>query len=112
MIDFVWLVKNEQHKLLAQQKKLLDDFANACKAIVKTINVPAEGLTLEQIEQEVHNLPARSALVFLSPIPAFILMAMDAGFEVYAFHNDKRTKKVLPDGRVIMTVPDDGWVLI
>jgi hypothetical protein len=62
-------------------------------------------------------------IVFVSPVPALLLMAagtvnderLNAAShisQVFVFHNDRREKIELPDGRIISRVADTGWRLI
>lgn len=67
-----------------------------------------------------------TAVVFVSPIPYMIkrlsqlAMCPEMGDEggvfeeygVFVFHNDKREKKKLDNGKVIYTVAKDGWEII
>ena len=68
-----------------------------------------------------------NAVVFASPIPFMLkylakrsIRAEYLGdhaeeselYKVLVFHNDKREKKELPDGRIIQTVAATGWQLI
>ena len=50
--------------------------------------------------------------MFASPVPALIALAQRAGVEVKVLHNDKREKKELPNGKIIMTVAQAGWVIV
>lgn len=72
--------------------------------------------------------PAESpgnAIVFVSPIP-FLLKELAVRsitgdvmenstkklYNVLVFHNDRREKKELPDGRIIQVVAHEGWQLV
>lgn len=113
------VILNEQHSLKPEQEQLLLGKFEA----FEILPVPSEGWTLEQITDIANNLFAtQNTIVFASPIPAMIAMlsrwyGMLEGvyqmghFPVYVFHNDHREKKELPNGKVIMTVADTGWVL-
>jgi len=102
-----FVVKNEQHSLLPEQERiLLDKFKR-----FEFINIPANGLTAEQIK-ELYNKHIDDTIIFLSPIPLFLKYRYEnVNCETYLFHNDKREKKELPNGRVIMTVAKTGWKL-
>lgn len=126
------LIINEQHTLLPQQEKLLKEQFDTWE----TIKVPAAGWTRREMDDFMdelvgyHELPT---LIMVSPIPYLIrewaaISAYAFGYQdgydgsgyhggtgtsrVLLFHNDRREKKELPDGRVIYTVAKDGWELI
>ena len=112
------VIINEQHTLLPDQERILLEKFGA----FELVKVPATGWTLEQIEEVCASLTG--IVVFVSPIPAMIKILArrsgqdegrfdgEVGDSVFVFHNDHREKKALPDGRVIMTVAQDGWVLV
>ena len=72
--------------------------------------------------------PAESpgnAVVFVSPIPYLLKelatksirgdyeeLATRRIYDVLVFHNDRREKKELPDGRIIQVVAREGWQLV
>lgn len=76
-------------------------------------DVPSEGWTLQQQKEKVSELLETSEIVvFASPIPAMIkFTVLLRTSDVLIFHNDVREKKELPNGRIIMTVAKEGWVL-
>jgi len=96
---------NEQHSLMNEQVAILDGLFNwSVKA------VPASGWSLSQMREVLQELKAFDGeVVFASPIPA-LLMGMEGGG--FLFHNDRREKKELPNGKVIMTVAQTGWQLV
>lgn len=123
------VVINEQHKLLDAQKQILNEkFEN-----LEFLKVPADGWTLEDIKEIENKLKISQGIesvVFVSPIPVLIAaLSVGVGFDhgfahnpnanhigdtpmVFIFHNDKREKIELPDGRIINKISDDGWQLI
>jgi len=125
---FVFL--NEQHSLMEEQSKLLDEEFDSWTIV----SVPAHGLSLaeqKEIAQKVGNKVGAIdysegidvTFVFASPVP-FLLkemsvnskqdgtFGMDYLYDVRVFHNDKRDKKELPNGKVIFTVAKEGWQLV
>jgi hypothetical protein len=122
---------NEQHKLLPEQKKILDMkyWDNW-----ELFSVPAEGWTLKEIDKIAETFQSGEIAIFVSPIPALISrLAFSSGawsFEesinhqpdsvycggVWVFHNDHRVSKEVPDGkggvRIIKTVAPTGWQLV
>ena len=110
---------NEQHKLLPEQKELLD--SKFPKYKVKSI--PAEGWTREEMETITDELVGRT-VVFVSPIPLLIReLSVISGAEmqqdfrnkeftkVFLFHNDKREKKEI-NGKIISVISKTGWELV
>jgi len=118
------VVLNEQHKLLDNQKEVLQQkYSN-----FNIYPVPAEGWSLREMKEIQKELFAylqkRYDVIFASPIPALLLMlskdyyhlwgwsdGLSCGGQIYVFHNDKREKKEV-NGRIITTVAQDGWQLV
>jgi hypothetical protein len=106
----IFVIKNEQHALFEEQVQLLrDQFGTYIE-----YPVPAHGWTLEEMQEHIAFLYENAdVVIFASPIPYMIKsLARYNTLSVYVFHNDKREKKVLPDGRVIQTVASTGWQLV
>jgi len=111
------VILNEQHTLLPEQQKILDHEYG--QDGWELFNVPAEGWTLKEMGDLAIMMSTRN-VVFVSPIPALMKLIADrdvckwdghqASFRV--FHNDRREKKELPNGKVIMTVAKEGWELV
>ena len=99
------IILNEQHSLMNEQVTILDGlFDWSVKA------VPASGWHLSQMREVLQELKSFDGeVVFASPIPA-LLMGMEGGG--FLFHNDRREKKELPNGKIIMTVAQTGWQLV
>lgn len=99
------VILNEQHKLMDEQVAILDGlFDWSVKA------VPASGWSLSQMREVVQELKAFDGeVVFASPVPALLMGMEGRGF---LFHNDRREKKELPNGKVIMAVAQTGWQLV
>lgn len=122
---------NEQHNLLDEQKEILDAEFNK----FDIVKVPSTGWSLEQMNEVVSILEDMTILqdkkvrvVMLSPIPVMVMKlgalagfldykmdntddTSNGGFDIFVFHNDSRDKKELPNGRIIYTVAEKGWVL-
>lgn len=109
---------NEQHYLLPGQVELLED-------VYETRLVPKDGWTYEEqlvvANQALNDLREseddEDSVVFVSPVPALLKLLAHAsgkfgGFDCLVFHNDRRDKKELPDGRIISVVAKDGWELV
>ena len=116
------VIINEQHSLLKEQEQiLLDKFESW-----ELLKVPASGWTLAEQKRIAAELVAdamRSVTpVFASPVPALLnFVAQDIGYKQgegwrtatpMVFHNDRREKKELSNGKVIMTVAAEGWELV
>lgn len=99
------VILNEQHKLMDEQVAILDGlFDWSVKA------VPASGWSLSQMREVIQELKAFDGeVVFASPVPALLMGMEGRGF---LFHNDRREKKELPNGKVIMAVAQTGWQLV
>ena len=127
-MERVKVVLNEQHSLLEDQKRVLDDAFEDWELFP----VPEEGWTYdEQLEvigrwiDQLNELPREDELwaVFASPIPALMTLAArcqgqreDGRFMTLVFHNDQRVAKEisLPNGKkkVVHTVAPEGWRLV
>lgn len=122
----VMVIINENHSIIQEQHEILErEFHN-----YKTLTVPACGWTLEEQKEMVSKLLGKT-VVFISPVPfllsklAFVsgyghednCIAANAplkghGTQVLTFHNDKREKKELPNGKIISVVAQTGWQLV
>ena len=119
------VIINEQHKLLPQQEAVLRQEGYRD---LEELRVPAQGWTINELETVENDLFDRLKegvdVIFISPVPRLIKgLSFKAGVlvgegypnrlgTVRVFHNDRREKKELPDGRIIYTVAKDGWTLI
>ena len=82
--------------------------------------IPAEGMVLAEIKKLSKKLSEgretiveeRETIVIASPIPALMSMLAADGTDFFVLHNDKREKKELPNGKIIMTVAKEGWVIV
>jgi len=120
------VVINGSHKLLPQQIALLG-------GEYELIKIPEEGLSSEEIYRLKHALTESiergHSVVILSPIPLLVKLLyswyerntktdkygerLPARYgKLLLFHNDKREKKLLPDGREVTVVAQDGWELL
>jgi hypothetical protein len=115
-----FVIINEQHKLFEEQESILED----CFDSYDFIKVPADGWDLDKIDSMIDSLAKtidngilfneNVSIVFASPIPAMIKRLINRidGDSVFIFHNDKRNKKELPNGKIIQVVSDTGWQLV
>ena len=110
------IIINEQHKMLPNQVKLLPEG-------YKEVKVPAKGWTISEMNDQVTRLKGCGKVIFVSPIPFMIKqLAIGLGHALYdgwkhhpevkVFHNDKREKKELPNGKVVMAIAEEGWQLV
>ena len=119
---------NEQHKLLDEQKKILEEKYE----VYEVLQVTAQGWSLKEMDEVIEKLTSKEIrdgkrlldVVFVSPIPYLIMeltrkevdwvpeYAEETGIKVKVFHNDNRIKKELPNGKIIQAVAETGWQLI
>ncbi len=106
----VKVIINEQHSLLPNQEEVLNEtYSNQWELYP----IPKDGISLEQIKQAVAKFKLDNCtVVFLSPIPAMIFWCGKIGVKHAVFHNDKREKKELPNGKVISITAKDGWEIV
>ena len=105
------VVINTQHTLLDEQRQLLEKTFDS----FQELKVPAEGWDKSTILAQAKKLAKNDdALVILSPIPLLLgkVTFFRAGRGVYIFHNDRREKKELPNGKIIAVVSQTGWQLL
>jgi uncharacterized protein YrzB (UPF0473 family) len=128
------IIINERHNLLPKQKEILEqDYKN-----FEVLKVPAGGWNLQEQKEVASRLYKQVAtnllgeetgntIVFVSPVP-FLMKEMQKraimsvpfhdmsreyeNYRVLVFHNDRREKKELPDGKVISVVAKEGWQLV
>ncbi len=126
---------NQQHELSDEQFGMLDGKFGGDWDLVK---VPAQGWSLTEQRQVAMKYfrPAWDGglnyeqACFVSPVPYLLKhLSWEAGANssaqeinhcvsstickaCWTFHNDRREKKVLPDGRVIHTVSQTGWEIV
>ena len=103
----VLVLLNEQHTLTdSQQAVLFASFGDAWKIEP----VPASGWTAEQMRGISAGFMGN--VVFASPVPYLMALMANRWDNTYLFHNDKREKKELPNGAIIMVVAKEGWQLL
>lgn len=120
------IIINEAHSLLSEQEKILKEKFGT----YEFLHVPKNGWSKEDQQKIAKKLINEGGnIVFISPVP--MLMALiafykgygRAGIEtgqplmgwdinLYLFHNDKREKKELPNGKIIQVVAQTGWQLV
>lgn len=108
----VKVVMNEQHKLFPEQEKQLNEYFTA---EWKILPIPKEGLKLVEIVGLLDKIKRNNPdtiLVFASPIPAMMKQASKCHLDFYVFHNDRREKKELPNGKIIQVVAPTGWMIV
>lgn len=129
---------NQQHTLLEDQKATLDSEYDS----YDIYDVPAKGWTLSEMEEKYYDLLSKLGadvqvygadrqnpitrvghkssydcdIVFVSPVQYLLkklsMTSVGLDFNVKTFHNDRREKKELPNGKIIMTVAKEGWQLV
>lgn len=119
-----FLIINEQHSLFVAQENILrEKFPEG----YETIKVPATGWTLEEMKEVASGFDLYTdRVVFASPVPYLLAklsaragelagqlvgQVTDEHRGVWVFHNDRRKKKELPNGKVISVTAEKGWVL-
>jgi hypothetical protein len=111
------IIMNKQHKLTPQQQDILGG------AEYEIVAVPPEGWTLDEMKEILKRLIVEleqgKKIVFVSPVPYLLatLSLWKGGHpkspgKIAIFHNDRREKKELPDGKVVFSIPQEGWELV
>ena len=121
----IFIIINEQHQLLPDQQHVLEKTFPQKHFEYVYYKVPATGWTKNQIVLVANELwdMKPHAFVFVSPVPLLIkllcerygvVFATSHGIppQVHIFHNDKREKRELPNGKIIHSVASEGWELI
>jgi hypothetical protein len=105
----VFVILNETHSLMAEQEALLNQHFPEGWQILP---VPNAGWAAEE-QREQLALLGEAEIVFASPLPLMLkLAAQRQHCGTYVFHNDRREKKELPNGKIIMVVAQTGWQLL
>jgi len=119
-----FVIINEQHSLLPAQIEILENRIGD----YEIIRVPAMGWTLKE-QYEILQKLVHHIVIFVSPIPYLMKqlsfyegyghmencdngLLIGYGTQVLVFHNDKREKKELPNGKIISVVAETGWQLV
>ncbi len=107
MKNYVFI--NEQHKLLPEQEKILNEAIDGYEKIL----IPSDGWTSDQIVDKIDELgiPDDVIFIFISPIPLMIALSVKSGIKIGIMHNDNREKKEI-NGKIISVVAKTGWELI
>ena len=124
------IVINENHTLLPEQERILKEQFDL---EVEFLFAPATGWTKEEMDEIVTSVKKAAIgpdrylnqyIVFVSPVPYLLReltrietisypeCSIETGVRTYVFHNDRREKKELPDGRMIQVVAQEGWQLV
>ena len=99
------VVINEQHTILPDQQRLLDEFDE-----ITIQKIPSDGLNVQKQEDLAKRLCLRPNVIFISPVPYLMCLTVaDARGGVWVMHNDQREKKELPNGKVISVTAKEGW---
>lgn len=116
------VILNEQHKLLPEQEKILNEKFGAEWKIYPVPELGWNKVQTSNVEWELWKDHPHAVFVFASPVPLLLAnMSVTVGynrkdypdeFQVYLFFNSHREKKELPNGKIIFTVPQKGWELI
>ena len=127
------VIINEQHSIMPYQREVLDSFYEDMNIETEElVKVPADGWTIKQQIEFMKSL-RNETVIFISPIPFMIkeLSISAAKHEIWSAHddineyfyndyfvynvfvmaNDTRTKKELPNGKIISTVAETGWYI-
>jgi len=108
----LYIIINEQHTLLPDQQRLIDERTEEYDSI-EEVKIPSCGLNLSEMYDLLDRLdPSKNMLLFVSPIPAMMSFIAQNGDPFLVFHNDRRNKKELPNGKIIYTVAKEGWVIV
>ena len=122
------VIMNEQHTMMVSQSAIMDERFGEFNWEV--FPVPSNGWTKEEMDSlaqgwaKVRESGWIKDVVFLSPIP--YLLAKVASMRIHwseeremyypprihLFHNDRREKRELPDGRILQVVAKEGWELV
>ena len=110
-------VINKAHSLMVEQEQILNSLISEGDDLIR-VDVPEEGLTLEQQIELSHSLMDEmngdDYLIFVSPIPCmigYICSTIESSKNILIFGNDKREKKELPNGRIVQVISKTGWYL-
>ena len=108
------VIINEQHEIMEDQVRAIKEYWAGKEVNVLLVEkIPAEGMVLAEIKKLSKKLSeGRETIVIASPIPALMSMLAAEGTDFFVLHNDKREKKELPNGKIIMTVAKEGWVIV
>lgn len=109
------IVINEQHKLLPQQEEAIR--AKWPMAKWEFEKIPANGMPSGYQERLANELfPA--IVLFVSPLPVMIRALTEIAVKIgsdsshpFLMVNDRREKKEV-NGKIIYTVPQDGWEIV
>ena len=101
------VVINKQHSLLDNQKDALMEQGD-----FEIFPVPEKGWTLDKMLEVQKELEEAERVVFVSPIPVLLGELVSSNkVSVGVFHNDCRDKKELPNGKIIFTPSQTGWII-
>ena len=117
-----YLIMNEQHSLLPDQRRALCDrfgAENDPNGWTRK-NIPSGGMKIAEMRAWITAcgcMRPHPTMIFLSPIAGLMILAARRGIKkLYALHNDKREaiETRLPDGSLRLThrTAPDGWEII
>ncbi len=102
------VVINEQHTLLYEQLTLLGNNWS-------TQTTPKNGLNLidqRSLAASLIDHDRGNKIVFCSPVPFLLAKVAKEHPCVGVFHNDRREKKEIPNGKVISVTAREGWEIV
>ena len=104
------VIKNEQHKLLNSQRDIIMSRWDK----MEIFPVPANGWGKDDIISIAEQLALDGDdVIFVSPVPLLLAKLVKKNMNnIFVFFNSHREKKELPNGKIIFTVPTDGWELV
>ena len=125
------VVINKGHKLLPEQERILKERFPYLEP--EFLFAPESGWSKDEMDQIAASFKEAAIgpnrylaqyIIFVSPIPYLLReltrsevipypeCSIQTGIWVHVFHNDRREKKELPDGRIIQVVAQEGWQLV
>lgn len=96
---------NEQHKLLPDQEHILNEAIDE----YKIIKIPVDGWTSTEIVDKLNEIRKNfDMVIFVSPIPLMIALAVKNRISIGIMYNEKREI----NEKIISTVAQTKWELI
>ena len=117
------IIINENHSMMDEQKSIIEERYQK----YEVLKVPSQGWDIDEMLDQINKLHIKACeekndIIFISPIPLMIRELTEMSicpksnakkrYGVKLFHNDRREKKELPDGRIISVVAQTGWQLV
>ena len=120
----IYVIINEQHSLMEDQEKCLNELMEGMSnvgmnPVIEEVKVPSDGWSIDQMDKVFNKMLRENEdampieVVFVSPVPYLIMEVASSDYMICRiFHNDKREKKELPNGKIVYTVAKEGWQLV